>query len=206
MRWLVGKLAPGDLVERGDLVSTSPLRTTLDLLRLLERPDALAAADAMLHAGLLTKGELVDGLGRFAGYRGIAQARELADLTEPATESPMESRTRLRAVDAGFPRPEVQVNVYDGQGLLIGRLDMGYLEWCKGIEFDGDEHHSSQPDRAHDESTRPLRGSRLGHPRRHPRARAGSQPRLRVRGRGAARHRSPNQASALVTHLRAGTA
>jgi hypothetical protein len=63
----------------------------------------------------------------------------------------------LRAVDAGFPRPEVQVSVYDGQGLLLGRLDMGYRELCKGIEFDGDEHHSDERDRAHDE----LRRSRL---------------------------------------------
>jgi hypothetical protein len=148
------KLAEGDLVEIRGLVVTSPLRTTMDLLRWLERPDALAAADAMLHAGLLTKDELLDGLRRFAGYRGIAQARELAELTEPATESPMESRTRLRAVDAGFPRPEVQISVYDGQGLLLGRLDMGYREWCKGIEFDGDEHHSSELDRSHDERRR----------------------------------------------------
>lgn len=148
------KLAEGDLVEIRGLVVTSPLRTTVDLLRWLPRPDALAAADAMLHAGLLTKDELLDGLHRFAGYRGIAQARELADLTEPATESPMESRTRLRAVDAGFPRPEVQISVYDEQGMLIGRLDMGYRKWRKGIEFDGDEHHSSAPDRSHDEHRR----------------------------------------------------
>jgi hypothetical protein len=148
------KLADGDLVEVRGLVVTNPQRTTLDLLRWLPRPDALAAADAMLHAGLLTKDELLDGLGRFSGYRGIAQARELADLTEPATESPMESRTRLRAVDAGFPRPEVQISVYDEQGMLIGRLDMGYRKWRKGIEFDGDEHHSSEPDRSHDEHRR----------------------------------------------------
>jgi hypothetical protein len=148
------KLADDDLVEVHGLVVTSPLRTTLDLLRWLDRPDALAAADAMLHAGLLTKDELLDGLGRFAGYRGIAQARELAELTEPATESPMESRTRLRAIDAGFPRPEVQIPVYDAQGLLLGRLDMGYRKWRKGIEFDGNEHHSSEVDRSHDEHRR----------------------------------------------------
>lgn len=148
------KLGSTDVVEFRGLPITSPLRTTLDLLRVLERPDALAAADAMLHAGLVTQEELYAGLDRFRGFRGITQARELAELTEPATESPMESRARLRVVDAGFPRPEVQINVYDVIGQLIARLDMGYLRRRKGIEFDGDEHHSSESDQAHDRRRR----------------------------------------------------
>jgi hypothetical protein len=48
----------------------------------------------------------------------------------------------------------VQISVYDGQGLLLGRLDMGYFEWCKGIEFDGEEHHSGEQARSHDERRR----------------------------------------------------
>jgi very-short-patch-repair endonuclease len=148
------KLGTTDVIEVAGLPVTSPLRTTLDLLRVLERPDALAAADTMLHAGLVTRDELYDGLDRFRGFRGITQARELTELTEPATESAMESRTRLRVIDAGLPRPEVQINVYDVIGQLIARLDMGYLRRRKGIEFDGDEHHSSRADQAHDRRRR----------------------------------------------------
>ena len=52
-------------------------------------------------------------LERFRGQRGVVQARELLELSDPRAESPQESRTRLRCVDAGFPCPEPQIEVFD---------------------------------------------------------------------------------------------
>jgi hypothetical protein len=85
---------------------TVPSRTTADQLRLLRRPDALAAADAMRRATGVGEDAVAEVLDRFRGQRGVVQARELLALSDPRAESPQESRTRLRCVDAGFPCPE----------------------------------------------------------------------------------------------------
>lgn len=147
-------LPDSDITVVAGLLVTTPLRTALDLARWLERPDALAAVDAMLHAGLVELAELAAALERHPGMRWIAQAREIVDLAEPKTESPMESRTRLRIIDAGFPRPEAQIEVHHASGVLLGRLDMGYRKSRKGVEYDGEENHTSAEDRRHDEARR----------------------------------------------------
>lgn len=48
-------------------------------------------------------------------------ARQVADLAEPGTESPMESRLRMVLVESGLPRPEVQVSIHDPFGTFVGR-------------------------------------------------------------------------------------
>jgi hypothetical protein len=149
-----GPLREQDVVYVGGVPVTPPARTAADLARLLPRPDALASLDAMLRLGVTSVDEIRDVLGEFAGYRGVAQARELTSLASPLAESPQESRTRLRCVDAGFPAPEPQIVVRRADGLFVARLDMGWREVRRGLEFDGDEHHSSASDQAHDRRRR----------------------------------------------------
>ncbi|WP_350339745.1 hypothetical protein [Actinotalea lenta] len=79
-------------------------------------------------------------LARLRGQRFVAKARRLAELCEPATESHGESWMRLRIVDAGLPRPEVQIPVVLG-GRELYRLDAGYPELRLGFEYDGEEWH-----------------------------------------------------------------
>jgi hypothetical protein len=145
-----GPLADEDVVHVGAVPVTVPARTAADLARLLPRPDALASLDALLRQGLTTVGEINDVLGQFAGYRGVLQARELTALASPLAESPQESRTRLRCVDAGFPAPEPQVIVRRPDGLFVARLDMGWLDLLRALEYDGDEYHSTPEDLRHD--------------------------------------------------------
>lgn len=146
-----GALTPADVVVLGGVAVTTPARTAADLARLLKRPDALAALDALLRLVPGLTAELITGaLDRFGGYRGVVQARELVLLADPRSESPQESRTRLRCIDAGFPAPEPQIKVYDANGKLIARLDMGWRQKLRGLEFDGDEHHSSEADQTRD--------------------------------------------------------
>jgi hypothetical protein len=145
-----GPLLPEDVVEPAGVEVTTPARTAADLSRLLARPDALAALDVLVGLPAMS-GELVNEvLDRFAGYRGVIQARELVQLADPRAESPQESRTRLRCVDAGFPCPEPQIEVFDETDDLIARLDMGWRELLKALEFDGDEGHSSSEQQTHD--------------------------------------------------------
>ena len=146
-------LLPRDVVEVDGLAVTSPLRTALDLGRLLWRFDALAALDQFLRVGV-DAGELLAEVERFKGYRGIVQLRFLAPLADPRAESLAESALRLHWYDAGLPKPELQWWVYDEYGTALFRLDLALPEVLFAAEYDGTEFHSSDPDRAHDHERR----------------------------------------------------
>ena len=138
---------------RGVLV-TSPLRTACDLGRLLSRDQAIAAMDAMAARGLVSVSELVDEAHRrFKGYRGIVQLRSLGPLVDAGSESPGESVMRLRWIDAGLPRPQCQVEVPSATGGSWW-LDMGLEEDRFAGEYDGEEFHTKEADRRHDEFRR----------------------------------------------------
>lgn len=145
-----GPLPESDIVELHGVLLTTQARTAADLLRLLRRPDALAALDAMLRATDVSETAVADVLTRFRSQRGVAQARDLLELGDGRAESPQESRTRLRCVDAGFPCPEPQIEVCDELGMLLARLDMGYRALLKAIEFDGDGFHRTPAQLRHD--------------------------------------------------------
>jgi hypothetical protein len=149
-----GPLAPHDVVRMHGVDVTVPARTTADQLRLLRRPDALAAVDAMRRATGVEPDAIGEVLERFRGQRGVLQGRELLALSDPRAESPQESRTRLRCVDAGFPCPEPQIEVFDAQGNFLARLDMGYRKERRGLEFDGDDHHRTIEQLRHDQRRR----------------------------------------------------
>jgi len=140
-----GPLPESDVETCAGVILTSQARTAADLARMLPRPDALAAVDAMLRClgEALTKDAVLDVLERFSGHRGVVQARELVSIADARAESPQESRTRLRIRDAGFPPPEPQVVVLGPAGEFVARLDLGWRACRKAVEFDGDEHHSS---------------------------------------------------------------
>lgn len=128
---------------------TTPVRTVSDLLRRMYRPYALAAADAFAHAGLVAPEAVVEHVAKRKGYRGIVQARSLAMLIEPRTESPGESWQRLRMLDAGFPPPDPQYVVIDDFGREM-RIDLPYPELLVGTEYDGREFHTDEMHRALD--------------------------------------------------------
>lgn len=132
---------------------TTPIRTALDLARWLERKDGLAYLDAMLAAGLVTLESLAAWLPHFDGLPWIEQARELVSLADGGAESPGESWMRLRHLDAGFPRPALQVPLLDEAGYPRAYLDAGVLEKRVGLEYDGVEHHGPEH-AAHDEARR----------------------------------------------------
>jgi hypothetical protein len=154
VRSYVAPMHPGDVQEVGGVPCTTPVRTAVDLLRWLPPHMGLAIADALAGRGLLETDVLTIELERWAGCHGVVQARRLAGLIEPGTESFGESWLRLRIVDAGFPRPVVQIEIVDEHGCVRYRLDLGWPDRCVAVEYDGEEFHSSPRDRRHDEARR----------------------------------------------------
>jgi hypothetical protein len=118
------ELPDGDVVERRGMPVTSALRTVADLGRRLPLVEAVVAADMAPHRGLVSLDELRRSTASHRLSKGIARVRQVTELAEPATESPMETRLRLLLVLARLPRPEAQVRLHDEQGRFPGRPDL----------------------------------------------------------------------------------
>lgn len=147
-------LLPGsDIRTTHGIAVTTPLRTAFDLAR-RRRPhhrrqliEAVVAVDALAHLRLFNFETLIDyaRLPEHAGWRGVRMVGEIVRLSDPAAESPMESRVRLFLVLAGLPRPVAQYEVRDRDGHLCARLDLAYPEIRLGIEYDGAFHRDQWP-------------------------------------------------------------
>lgn len=136
-------LEPADVQTIRSVRVTTPLRTALDLGRLLRRYDAIAALDALLRVGGFTQADLVQELPRFKGFRGVRQLRELAPLADHRAESPPESVLRLRWIDAGLPTPQPQIPILV-DGAERYRLDLGIEELRYAAEYDGEDFHTAR--------------------------------------------------------------
>ncbi len=142
-----------DITSIGGVQVTTPLRTASDLGRLLWRYDALAALDGFLARGL-SQPELIAEIPRYKGFRWVTQLRRLAPLADGRAESPGESALRLHWHEAGLPVPEVQWWVDCDDGTPRFRLDLALPELRYAAEYDGEEFHSDDTDRDHDEERR----------------------------------------------------
>lgn len=142
-------LPDDDIMEISGLNVTTPLRTALDLGRLVNRFDALAALDGFLRIGV-PHAQILSNIERFKGERGVVQLRHLAPLADGRAESPAESVLRLHWYDAGLPTPEPQWWVYDDAGVRLYRLDLALPEVGYGAEYYGDAFHTDA-DSEHDE-------------------------------------------------------
>jgi hypothetical protein len=147
-RWFL----PSDVTPLDGKVSiTTPKRTAWDLGRFQPRILALGGMDALARSGAFTVEELCADVERFRRQRGVVQLRRLAPLVDPRAESPGESALRLRWREAPYmPPPELQIPVVDDSGRQLYRIDLGVEELGLGVEYDGELHHSSERDRAHD--------------------------------------------------------
>jgi hypothetical protein len=128
-----------DIVKIRDLPATNLSRTLLDLCARLPPVDALVAIDMACHARLIDQDTLRHYADGAKGRRGVGRLKFLVDRAAPA-ESPMETRLRWLLINAGLPVPEVQTDLYDGEGNFVGRADLYYPSAHLVIEFDGGNH------------------------------------------------------------------
>jgi predicted transcriptional regulator of viral defense system len=120
----------------GDVAVTSPARTLIDCSREWTLTAAVVALDAALHAGAVTRPQLLAAV-RSARHRtGASAAARAVGLSDGRAESPWETEGRLAMLAAGLPLPELQVEIWDQHG-FVGRADGFYEEAAVAIEFDG---------------------------------------------------------------------
>jgi len=146
-------LRAGELTSVDGIPCTTPARTVADLLLTTDRLTAIAAADASLHAGLLTEVDLGLVEQMLVRRRGAIAARERLGEVDGRAESPLETRGRLRCADAGLGPDDLQVEISDQTGLVLARADMLWRRHRLIGEADGAEFHD-RPDALYRDRTR----------------------------------------------------
>lgn len=127
--------APADAVTVNGIRVTPPARTVVDVARTSSLATGLAAADHALRHGLCSAAELA---AEAAEVRprvlGRPAAHLVVELADARSMSPGESLSRAVMFRLNLPRPDLQVEVLDDDG-LAGIADFGW----PGVvgEFDG---------------------------------------------------------------------
>jgi hypothetical protein len=132
---------------------TSLLRTVADVCRLLPRFAAVSCVDSALDQGLLCLGDLASVRALMARRRNCVSGRRYLGEARVGAQSPLETRVRLRAADAGFPPDQLQVPVLSTGGVLLGYGDAGYRLPAGGwliVEADGRSVHELPEALLHD--------------------------------------------------------
>lgn len=123
---------------------TSPVRTALDFGCWYPVTTAVAGIDALARATEIKAADVELLARRYAGRRGIARARQAADLFDPGAQSPKESWLRVVLIQAGLPRPQTQIPALDEFAHAIAYLDIGWEDVKVAVEYDGEQHRSDR--------------------------------------------------------------
>jgi predicted transcriptional regulator of viral defense system len=124
---------------------TDPLWTVTDVLLDHNRYRSVPAVDAALHGGLVCAEDLAAVEALLWRRRGAVHAREALDLVDGRAESPLESRGRLRCVDANLKPDALQAEIHAPDGRFVGRVDLLWSSRRLIAEADGAQFHD-QPD------------------------------------------------------------
>lgn len=134
---------------RGGVRVSEPAQAWRESVRLLTLRESVAVADHLVRvSGPSTVDELAAAI--VPGSHANAVARAVLDLVRVGADSPMETWLRLAVVDAGFPEPQLQVEVFDKDGLFLARVDMAWPEYRIALEYDG-AHHRERDTFEHDQ-------------------------------------------------------
>ncbi len=138
------KLLPGEVQSAGGMLVTTRARTAFDLARRLDFTSAVQRIDALMNATDIKTDDVHAVAASHPGVRGLRQLRKVLDVVDGGSESPYETLTRLLLIRNGFPHPQTQIRVFDDDGFVVARLDMGWPHWRVGVDFDG-AHHWTDP-------------------------------------------------------------
>lgn len=101
----------------------------------VRREFGVALVDAALRRGC-SQAALLKACDRWSSSGGVAAVREYISLGRVGAESPLESVSRVRLLDRGFPEPILQHEFYDARG-FVARTDMWWPKWNLVGEADG---------------------------------------------------------------------
>ena len=144
------RLHPIDRTVLSGVPCTTIERTLVDCAKVLG-PNRLGKLVASAVHELHVRPTAVDRAWERAQYApGRWGETKLTDALEPwrgsiTPDSPAEDRLRQRLDQWGYPPPTLQIKVVDDDGVVIGRIDLGWPERMIGLEYEGARAHG--PDR-----------------------------------------------------------
>lgn len=124
-----------EITEIDGVAVTTLARTAIDLSRSQPLPKALIVIDSALRLGL-PREALLQQIGRQSGWCGMQSVARALPLGTPASESPLESESRGRFIDAGLPRPTLQAELRGASGRRY-RVDFFWEQFGLIGEADG---------------------------------------------------------------------
>ncbi len=136
-------LRDDDLVMVDDVLCVRPARALVDLMSCQPAEEGLVSIDAFLRAGLGSAADVLRYLGEHPQVVGSRRIARLVTLADGRARSCPESRLRwIWMVEAGFPRPHVNVPLRGPDGQLLGIPDL--LDEASAVvgEYDGSQHRA----------------------------------------------------------------
>ena len=127
-------VAAAEVTRRGGVLVVNPALAVIQTASCDGLRAGLIAADAALARGLLTAGSLAKALAS-SGLAG--ESARTVELANGLSESPGESWSRMVFAGLGLPTPELQVEIRDEGGRLVGRVDFLFRAQRTIVEFDG---------------------------------------------------------------------
>jgi hypothetical protein len=139
------------VVLRDDLPVSMPGALFVELATELGLDDLVAVGDALiLDPQVLDPRDIrpwatIDELAIASrtSRRGCRRARAALAFVRQGAESRPETLLRLLLVRAGLPEPDLNVEIRDVAGRLLGRADLVYRKAHVIVEYDGDHHRTS---------------------------------------------------------------
>jgi len=130
-------LPPGDITRTATWHTTSPARTALDITTITDVQHALVVVASILHMGLATKDELHEHSRRMMHVPGSLTSDMVLRLADRRLDGPGEARAYYAFWLEGLPAPELQWEVRDELGAVVGVLDFAWPGLGVWVEFDG---------------------------------------------------------------------
>lgn len=134
-----------DVVHVRGLRVRAAARTVVDAALQLDRVHALCVLDSALCLDIVEEPQLLAAVAQAAHRPGCRMLRDVMELADRRSQSPLESRVRLACIDGDVAPDELQYEVKVPPGILVA---VGDLAWFKRrrrpllAEADGESVHS----------------------------------------------------------------
>ncbi len=130
-------LVDDDLMEHNGYLVAKPARAALEHSLLVSTEAAVTTLDSGLHNEKFTAEEMLATHELMARWPGTLDLQIAVRFADGRAESVGESRSRWLCYKHGLPGPELQFEVHDQNGQLIGVTDFAWPEHKLLGEFDG---------------------------------------------------------------------
>ena len=140
MKLFRGSLNPVHVSAVDGIRVTTPVRTAWDAAILTAPANALGIVDGLLRRKVMNREQLRQMAADMACTWGISRVRPIFDLANGLSESAAESWTRWLLHQSKIPPAVLQLEIHDGQGRFVARVDFGWPERKVALEYDGAHH------------------------------------------------------------------